>query len=270
MRLMRLGPVAAFTLLILAIPIQAQQSVTTAPAPRDAQAVSALQRSLVALVGTSTVKDITLTGSVRRIAGSDDDSGTATFKATSIGQGRIDLTIPSGSRSELADISQGSPTGSWCGADAVWHSTVPHNLLTDPSWFFPAFLLSRVLSTTTYAVSVADAETRNGVAVEHLAVYLQPSKADPTPTVTQNLSRIDIYLDSSTVLPVALAFNIHPDNDALTNIPVEVRLSNYQNVQGISAPYHIQKYIQNSLALDITVSGTQINTGLSGSDFQAQ
>jgi hypothetical protein len=268
MRIVRLGPLFASALLSFVPVVRAQQ--VSAPAPRDPQSVNLLQRSFAALVGTTTVKDVTMTGSVRRIAGSDDESGTATLKATSLGQARIDLSVASGSRGEIADISQGSPVGSWCGPDTVWHSTVPHNLLTDPSWFFPVFLFNRVLSTPTYAVSALDAETKDGVAVEHFAVYIQASNADPTPSVTQNLSRMDVYLDSSTLLPVAISFNIHPDDNALTDIPVEIRLSNYQKTQGILTAYHIQKYVQNSLALDITVSSTQINSGLSGSDFQAQ
>ena len=268
MRIVRLGPLSLLLCMMFVPVVPAQQLSTSAL--RNAQSVTLLQRSLAALVGSNTVTDVTLNGNATWTAGSDNETGTTTLKATSIGQGRIDLSLTAGQRSEVADISQGAPTGSWCGSDSVWHSTVPHNLLTDPSWFFPAFLFNRVLSTSTYAVSALDAETKDGVGVEHFAVYLQASPADPNPTVTQNLSRIDVYLDSSTLLPVAISFNIHPDTNALTNIPVEIRLSNYQKSQGILAPYHIQKYVQNSLALDITVSGTQINTGLSGSDFQAQ
>lgn len=267
---MRLARPALLLFAAFLIPTALNGQQVSSPAPRDSQAVVLLQRSLAALVGTNTIKDVTLTGSANWIAGSDNETGSATLKATAIGQGRIDLSLSNGPRSEVVDLSQTAPTGSWSGPDSTWHSTVPHNLLTDPTWFFPAFLFNRVLSTPTYAVSALDAETRNGVAVEHFAVYLQPSNADPTPTVTQNFSRIDVYLDSSTFLPVATSFNIHPDNNALTNIAVEVRFTNHRNVQGVSAPYRIQKYIQNSLALDITVSGTQINTGLSGSDFQAQ
>lgn len=266
MRSMRSGPVVTFILLLLAIPIQAQQSVATAPAPRDPQSLTLLQRSLAAIVGANTLKDVTLSASVRRLAGSDDETGTAILKATYAGQARIDLNFPSGQSSEVADSSNGAPKGSWCGPDGTWHPTAGQNLLTEPAWFFPTFLLSRVLSAPNFAVTPADVETKDGISVEHFAVYRQTAHGK----LIASLSRADVYLDASTLLPVAIAFNIHPDNDALTDIPIEVRFSNYQNSQGILVPYHIQKYMQNGLALDVTVTSVQANSGIAATEFQAQ
>lgn len=269
MHLMRPGSVVAFTVLLLTIPIQAQQPVTTAPAPRDAQSVLVLQRSLVALVGTTALKDVTLNANANWIAGSDDESGSATLKATAIGQGRIDLALSGGQRSEVVDASQAAVSGSWCGPDGTWHKTVAHNLFSDPTWFFPTFLINRVLASPNYAISSLSAETRDGITVEHLRVYKVPAYADKAGLV-QSLSQIDLYLDSSTQLPVSISFNAHADNNALVNIPIEVEFSNYQAVQGVSVPYHIQKYIQNGLTLDVTVTSVQVNSGLSATDFQAQ
>jgi len=250
--------------LLISLPVVAQQPAPAAP--RDAQAVLVLQRSLAALAGTAPVTDVTLTGTVTRIAGSDNDSGTVTLKATTVGQARIDLNLPSGPRSEVIDVSQASPTGSWSGPDGTWHPVAPHNLLGDPSWFFPTFLIHRVLSAPSYVVSPMDAETMDGVAVEHLKIYQQSGP----PSQQAALSQIDIYLNASTLLPVAILFNAHPDDDALVNIPTQIKFSNYQVVQGASVPYHIQKYIQSGLALDVMVTGAQVNSGLSATDFQAQ
>ncbi|MHB8527024.1 MAG: hypothetical protein ACYDD2_12805 [Candidatus Acidiferrales bacterium] len=270
MRIMQLGPFFAISLLSVGTAIQAQQTPTSTPAPRDPQTVLVLQRSLATLTGTATVNDVTLTAAVTRIAGSDNESGTATLKATAVGQGRIDLNLSEGQRSEIIDVSEVPPTGSWCGIDGVRHSMAAHNLFSDPTWFFPAFLMNRVLSSSTYVVLPADAEMKNGIAVRHFAVYEQAEQADPSATLTESLSRTDIYIDSSTFLPVAISFNTHPDHDALVNIPTEIKFSNYQKVQGVSVPYHIQKYIQNGLVLDLTLSSAQIDTGLYGSDFQIQ
>lgn len=266
MRIMRLGPLFAFSFLFSVSAMQAQQSPP--PAPRDAQAVLMLQRSLAALTGTATVNDVTLTGTATRIAGSDNESGTATLKATAVGQGRVDLSLSSGQRSEVADISQAPAIGSWAGPDGTWHSVAAHNLFSDPTWFFPTFLVHRVLSASNYAISPMDADTVDGVPVDHLSVYEQSGL--PPAVLIQGLSQIDIYLNPSTLLPVAISFNTHPDDDALVNIPTQIKFSSYQTLQGGLVPYRIQKYIQNSLVLDMTVSGVQINTGLSGSDFQAQ
>ncbi len=59
----------------------------------------------------------------------------------------------------------------------------------------------------------------------------------------QHLSQVEIYLDSGTLLPVALAFNIHPDNDAGLDIPLEMRFSDYRYVSGAQVAFHIQRRV---------------------------
>lgn len=260
--------VFVFALLLVAAVSYAQQT-STQLASRDPSAVALLQRSLAAQ-GTTTINDVTLSANANWIAGSDNEFGSATLKATAISQGRIDLSLSSGQRSEMIDASQAAPMGSWCGPDGTWHAMMAHNLMTDPTWFFPAFLINRVLSTSSYAISPIDAETQDGVAVQHLRIYQQPSSSDPAAALLESLSQIDIYLNPATLLPVSISFNTHADNNALLNIPIQVKFSNYQTAQGIAVPYHVQKYIQNGLALDLTVSTVQVNSGLSASDFQAQ
>ena len=42
----------------------------------------------------------------------------------------------------------------------------------------------------------------------------------------------------------------------------DVRYSDYQSVQGVPVPFHIQLYIQGMLACDVQVSSATINTGV--------
>jgi len=44
----------------------------------------------------------------------------------------------------------------------------------------------------------------------------------------QRLSQTDLYLDSTTLLPAAMTFNIHPDDNALLDIPIEIHFSEYR------------------------------------------
>lgn len=125
-------------------------SVFTLPAqPQTAtpQPLVLLQQSLSALTSGQTPADVTLTGMVRRIAGSDDETGSVVLKAMSDGHSRIDLNLPSGTRSEIRSLDvTGSAVGAWAGPDAVQHAISYHNLLTDSSWFFSAFALARITS----------------------------------------------------------------------------------------------------------------------------
>jgi hypothetical protein len=62
-------------------------------------------------------------------------------------------------------------------------------------------------------------------------------------------------------------FNAHPDNDANTNLSVEIDYSNYQLFSGVNIPMHVQKNLQGSPILDIQLSGATLNTGLSLANF---
>ncbi len=276
---MRLSRASAF-LFILVLFAQftfAQQTTTSSP-----QAVSILQNSLAALTGGQSVTDVTLTGTARRIAGSDDESGSATLKALASGAARADLSLSSGSRSEIENlnvvaglqtgaVSSPAPAGSWSGPDGVSHAVAFHNLLNERSWFFPAFAIGRRLANSNYVATYIGHETRNGQPVEHVSVSQTAPFADASgATLVAHLSQVDFFLDSTTFLPAAIAFNIHPDNNALLDIPVEVDFSGYQAVSGRQIPFHIQKFLNNSLLLDLQIQNATLNSGLSATLFNVQ
>jgi hypothetical protein len=81
---------------------------------------------------------------------------------------------------------------------------------------------------------------------------------------------MDLYLDSSTFLPVSITFSIHPDNNALLDVPVEVHFSDYRKVSGVQVAFHVQKFISNQLTLDVSFQTVSLNTGLSTTDFAVQ
>lgn len=289
MRVSQLGPVL-FCLLISAS-LSAQQSNPTTRTS-DPQAVALAQRSLTALTGGAPVSDVTLTGTVQRIAGSDNETGTASVKGTALGDSRLDLSLPAGNRSEirnhaalplLGSLPPLAPTaatqavqraGAWIGPDGVIHGMATHNVMTDATWFFPPSTLARILSSGGYILSYVGPETLNGQSVTHLQVS-QPLPATMTvpqqvATLMLHLSQMDLYLDSTTLLPVALDFNVHPDNNAGLDIPAEIQFSNYQPVNGVQVPFHVQRYLNNGLVLDLQINNVTFNSGLPGTTFQLQ
>jgi hypothetical protein len=261
---------AAFTAFVFSFPnLPASQQVS--PVASSSQATTLLSQSLAALTGQSVPSDVTLSGTARRIAGSDDDTGTAVFKAIASGAGRMDLSLSSGQRSEVCNVSTTTPGGAWSGPDSISHPIAYHNLLTEPAWFFPAFAIARRLSGSGFVATYVGHETHNGQAVERISVS-QTSSAQlalDTPLL-QHLTQLDFFLDSSTLLPAAITFNIHPDKNALLDIPVEVQFGDYRAVNGIQVPYHVQKFLSNSLILNFQVQTVTLNTGLSASAFSAQ
>lgn len=283
-------------LLFLCLPVSAsfaaQQSVsTTAPAPTtsDPQAVAAVQGALTALVGSANLSDVTLTGTANRIAGSDNESGTATLEAMAGGYSLLSLSLPLGPRSETrnpagtplpgvlppgipAAVAQAAqPVGAWSGPDGNTHGMANHNIMTDATWFFPALTIATFASSQSYILSYIGQETHDGQPTVHLSVSRPfPQAPAQIATLVQHLSQMDLYLDPGTLLPVALAFNVHPDNNAGLDIPAEIQFSNYQAVSGVLVPSHVQKYLNNSLVLDLQFSNVTLNSGLTAAAFQLQ
>ena len=247
--------------LALAIPVFPRPT----SAVTDPQAAAALQKALAALSPATPLTDATLTGAAHRIAGSDDETGTATLKLTASGSSRLDLALPSGARSEVRTTSASGPAGKWSGPDAVAHAIPYHNLSTDSGWF-PAFTLAGL--TASNNIKYVGSETRDGASVIHLTASQPSTLSDPNAAAfVQHLSQIEIFLDATTFLPAAITFNTHPDNNALLDLPVEVRFSDYRAVSGAQIPFHIQKYLNNTLILDLQLQNVSVNSGLSPSDF---
>jgi hypothetical protein len=227
-----------------------------------------LQRALGVLAGTAPLADVTLTGTARRVAGSDDETGTAVLKALATGEARMDFSFPSGQRSEVYANSDQGPVGSWSGPDGTPGAMSLHNLLVDPAWFAPALILSKLSSTQNVTVSFSGSETRDGLAVQHLTVSKQfPGLPARVSAELQRLSQMEVYLDASTSLPVSVSFNTHPDNNARSDFPVVIVFSAYQSVEGVQVPFHIQKYMDGALVLDFQLQKVDLNAGLSLGSF---
>jgi hypothetical protein len=244
----------------------------TSPATTQPQALTLLAQSAGALTGSTIISDVTLTGNAQRIAGSDDESGTVSLKAMAAGGSRMDLTLSGGVRSEIRSLdSNNNQVGAWSGTDGVQHAISNQNLMTDSSWFFPALTLTRLVGNQSSVASYVGQETLNGQSVLHVSFSQLPAGLTGQASVLpQHLSQMDLFLNSTTLLPVALSFTAHPDNNALLDIPVQVQFSNYQNVGGVQIPFHIQKFLNYSLSLDLQVQSAVLNSGLSANSFGVQ
>lgn len=226
------------------------------------KAVAFAAQSIAALTGGNAISDVTLTGNV---TWNGTDTGTATLKAFGTGESRIDLALSSGTRTEVRDAQTGTAIGQWINPNNASGKFAFHNCQTDAVWFFPAF--GSLATGSNVALTYVGQETRNGSPVQHIQSYVyQPNPPSVGPTPLQ-LSTMDFYLDATTLLPAAVMFSAHPDDDATTNLLIEVDFSNYQNVSGALVPMHIQRYLQGNLLVDVTITSASFNTGLPLSEF---
>ncbi len=242
----------------------------TAPSS-SVQAATLVQQSLSALNGGQSLNDVTISATANSIAGSDNETGTASIMAVAAGASSVVLNLTSGQHVEIVNSSAAPPAGTWYGPDGTPHSMAFHNLLTGPSWFFPSFALAGSSSASGALITYVGHETHNGQAVEHISLA-QPAPASSSQgdSYYTHLTQLDFFLDSSTFLPAALDFNIHPDDNELLDIPVEIRFSVYTTVNGAQIPFHVQKFINDNLALDLQFQAASINTGISLAQITAQ
>jgi hypothetical protein len=243
--------------------------IAQSPSPAVPQALTTLQNSLLALTGKTIINDVTLLGTAEWIAGSDDETGTVVFKSAN-GANRLDAALSNGIRSEVRLITSAGVSGKWIGQDGVSHPIADHNLMTD-SGQFPAFTLTNLLSSSNSVFTYVGLEPRNLATVIHISAFQQvPNTSNGPSGLMQHLSQVEIYLDPSTSLPVSYLFNSHPDDNALLDLPTEIRYSNYQSVNGVQIPFHVQKYLNGTLLLDIQFQSASLNTGITASQISAQ
>ena len=228
----------------------------------DAQAVTLAQQAITALTASATISDVTLTGNVTQIYGSDNETGTGTFSAKGIGESRIDLDLNGKKRSDVRNLTNG---GAWSENGKPSKAYAGHNCVTDAAWFFPAFSSLAQTANSNFVFKYVGQEQHGGLNTNHIQVYQLPTQAS-LPSL-QRLSTIDFYLDPISSLPLSISFKTHADNNMFLDIPVAVNFANYQSVNGILIPFHIQQMLNGTVVLDVTLTAVQLNKGLPDSLF---
>lgn len=222
----------------------------------DPLAVKLAEHSVAAVIGKSRITDVTLTGSATL---SKQEVGDFRLLASGPGESRFEFVSSSGTTTVVRDAQTGVSVGDWNAPGNRNGRFALHNCLTDSAWFFPA--LGSLAPAPTVTLTYIGKELRNGTEVQHLHSSPRPATSAHI-TSAEILGDMDFYLDATTLLPIASTFNTHPDDDASTNLLVEIDFSQYQQIDGVLVPMHIQRYQQGYLMLELFVTGTSFNSGL--------
>lgn len=252
--------------LVVSVTLISSLSPASNQTASDPRAVAFAAQSIGTLTGGAVLNDVTLTGTATWVVGGESQTGNATFMALGSAESRFDIGLPSGTRTEIRDASAGVVQGKWVAPDGSSGVFSSQNCYTDAVWFMP--VLGSLAGGPNVVLSYIGQEMWNGSSVQHIQSFLYLPSAPPTGGPSPGeLSMMDFYLDSTTLLPVSVTFNMHPDDSVSNNVLVEVDFSNYQVINGMSVPMHIQKSMQGTLTLDFTVSSAAFNTGLLISNF---
>jgi hypothetical protein len=199
-----------------------------------------------------------MNGTVNWTYGSDQQTGTVVLQAAANGQSRIEFQTDRGSRVETQN-SFGDATRqcTWNGSDGVAHNSATHQCWLDTVWFLPQITMQAgagAVDDVALAPVSVDAQTVRFHHERHPA----DSGDVQTAKLLAHLSALDLFVDAATGLARALQFSGHPDGDAGIDISTEIRYSDYRVVNGVSVPFHIQKFINESLVVDLQVSSVQV------------
>jgi hypothetical protein len=216
-----------------------------------------------AFSGGRPVHSVEITGNAMWHAGSLEDSGTATLKASVDGSSQMQLQLAAaGPKNEALSGTGSNAECRWSGADGVAHEIDLGNCLRPAVWFLPALSLQPALASSTMgAVDLGTGPVGSSEnPYRHVQSQLIPSSLpiDMAKTLAQR-STTDLGIDPTSLMPAVLTYSVHPDNGADVQIAIEVRYSDYRAVNGVQIPFHIERFVNDSLQLDILVSSVQIN-----------
>jgi hypothetical protein len=202
-----------------------------------------------------------LTGTATWHAGSTQDSGPVTLTASASGAATMSISLAKkGNWSESQTQFGSGMACQWNGRDAVAHEGDMMNCLRPVVWFLPSISLQASSISPGLGVEDLGAATVNGATSHKLqaqAVLAGIPNRLLSDSVTASTTEVD--LDPNTLLPTTLRYSIHPDDGSAANVPIEVRFSDYQKAGGAVLPFHIQRFVNGSLQLDIQVSSAQIS-----------
>ncbi len=258
------------TIVVAAIFLTVATNLHAQSLTSDPQGLKLATQALTALTGGAPVADVSLNANVIWIAGSDYLTGTATLKAKGLSESRIDFSLGNTTRSEIRTVSGGFPTGSWAKNAATPQALSVHNCWTDAAWFFPALSSLAQVPNPNFSFSYVGLEKHGGVSAQHLRLFQVFPQDTKGLMAVERLSATDVYLDPASMLPLAIAFRVHPDDNMLTDIPMEIRFANYQSVNGVQVPFHVQRMLNGGIVLDVVVTNAAINTGISASSLTLQ
>ena len=260
----RQGFLSGLAVVLVFCSLGTKQATAQQGPERDAQALSFIASSLQVLTGSVSVSDLTLQSTTAYVAGSDQETGTATLIARGNQQSLVLLNLDAGQREQVRN----GAAGYWSGPDGVAHPTALHNCWVDAPWFYPALILQALAADSTLGVVYLGPAQWNGLAVIHLQFsHLVPGQMAGITIQIQSLSTSDLYFDPKFLWPLAMDFNTHPDNDLNQNIPIEIQFGGYSAASGILVPFQIQKFLQGTLTLNFTVTRVAVNSGVPASVF---
>ncbi len=215
-------------------------------------------------MATNAPSDSSATGTITIVEGSTTQNGTIQILTRGTNQTAEQITLSDTQRVVIYSNGDAKEVNGT-------QSTIPplELIVTDQSPDFPLPLLLSVLNNPDEAYKYIGQESLNGVAVQHIQVWNTFASHPPLQQLTP-FSAKDIWLDTTSALPLKIAYTRRAGSGAVPSFPVEVFFSNYSNVNGVLYPFQINKSYNGTPWQTITIQSVSFNTGLTDAQFQVE
>lgn len=202
------------------------------------------------------VKAVQMTGSAVWYGGGEPVQGNVTLAANIDGSSTVTLDLQGASRTETTSALQAGRACTWIGNDGKQHNVASSNCYMAVPWFMPQIAIQ---VSGIPAVLGAEYKGKQGTGagqrymLRHQAIIGSPETKMDVTTLLQGWSTSDLALDAATFLPSSLSFAVHPDNDSSVSLNETIVYGDYRTIAHVTLPYHLQRYINGNLQLDITI-----------------
>ncbi|MGB7284928.1 MAG: hypothetical protein WBE13_21890 [Candidatus Acidiferrum sp.] len=263
---MRIPRFALLFVLVLAVVSAAaqQSSPPTAQTPeRDPQAITVLQQAVGAMASTAP-SDSSATGTVTVVEGSTTQNGSIQILTLGTSQTAETLTLPDGQRQVIYSNGNAMEVN---GNQSVNPSL--QLVVTDQSVDFPMPLILSALNNSDETLQSIGVETLNGASVQHVRMWDTFASIPPLQSLAPFSTR-DIWLSTTSGLPVEISYSRRAGGGAVPSFPVQVFFSNYTSLNGVLYPFQINKSYNGTPWETITIQSVTFNNGLTSAQFQVQ
>ena len=218
------------------------------------------QEAQVAVTGGKSFSVVNLSATAEWTAGSLHESGTAQLQANLDGSTNVQLALGPASRTEVQTAVASSRTCTWTDAAGTSHPIGGANCFIAVPWFAPSLSTQPISRLPALLGATDNGEvSTDGSTVHQLNYLLNLQGTDVASTNLRiSLSTVKVYYDPQTFLPASLEYSVHPDGNDLQSIPVKVTFGNYQSVSGVMLPYHIERFVNQTLQLKLDVTTASI------------
>jgi hypothetical protein len=235
---------------------------TTVTLQQDAQAISLLRFSLAAM-GKSVPSDSTAHGTVITVEGSRTENGDVVILTRGTDQSTEQIQTAHGSTVVHSGLLASQTT------DSVLAPLSLELASSSRSLAFPLPMLAAILNNADSRYIYVGLESLDGANVHHVQFW-NSFASQPKYQFLAQFTLTDIWIDAISGLPQKTSQIQKAGRGSEPKFQIDIYFSNYQNVGGLLYPFSIQKSLNGSPWINISISNVTFNTGLTDANFVLQ